>query len=554
MAITPEKKDFMIQVWRYLLNKPNYTALLSSLAHPHAGSREVKQAWGACLNSDARIKKTGGMKSVLNLRPDIFSLSPASTGHPSVALAPGAVAFNPDDGLPDNVPHLELGITRALTGAMNMNMGAGTPAELQNGDADFEVDPQELARAEAALSTSGLNPDQVAAALDAAIQTAQHQAQQAHAELQRVATQEAQYQKKPKAPKPLSYRKKLGVNPWISNWGGGRYNDIIWTPQKQKYHEGEKRTEIRMIWALYECVKMRGSISVSQLGSDYEVGKLKKMEQFKGAKFLDILKQYESIYYLSEDRHGPVVRLTTDAEAYLPQLDEKLYAEMQPAPAEGIGEALAAQLNTMVLPDRILEPTTYRQRLQALRIEIVHCLFRRGGRCEVQHIGQDWQVGQVKDKVAQGKKLLDFVRAFPKQFAVEVNPGSTSGRDEIFVTLLDADSSDETIVDDLMLKTSQFPVWKGKGKSKGKHNMYRDLQMPSGASQLYGPHSGYVPYMGSAGRAGGDSFGGRRDDFDYRPRDYNNKRGSPPRDRDRRDSDRRGRSRSRYSRTSRSRR
>jgi hypothetical protein len=495
--MSAERRDFMMEVWKFLLRRPKYTALLSSLAHPHDGCREVKQAWSQLQQTDSRLKKPGAMKTVMSARPDIFQITKnEATGHPLVALTTGTLAFEPENGLPDRVPHIDL----------RASVVPGTEAE---GSGELEVDPAELAAAEAALATSGLDNDSVQRALDAAIDRAKRPIGAGDPNRPAKA-------KKEKNPALCSYRKRMDVNPWKPVWAAGGYRDIIWTPDKQEFFDTERRQEIKMVWALYEAVKLRGHISVAMLGQVWDVNALKKLDQFKTAKFSDIVKQFELVFELAHDGQGAIVKLTENAEAHLPELDERLEREMGAAEAgDELSEMMRQQLANMVLPDRVFEPQTLRQRLQALRIEIVHCLYRRGGRAEVQHLGQDYLVQQCKEKVHQGKKLLDFVKAFPKNFGVEID-NSNAQRENFYVTILDANCDDETGVEDMMLRSTGLPHWMGKGRGRGltgkgcqgNFSNPSHVRMPPAASALYGPSAGYQPYMGGVG--GGYSMHGTR--------------------------------------------
>merc|ERR1719444_580126 len=70
-----------------------------------------------------------------------------------------------------------------------------------------------------------------------------------------------------------------------------------------------------------------------------------------------------------------MVKLTEDAEVALPQR-----VAGQTAP-KGSGDVLPDP-EKLKLPDKLESPETMSDKLQALRVELIHALFRRGGKAE----------------------------------------------------------------------------------------------------------------------------------------------------------------------------
>jgi len=117
------------------------------------------------------------------------------------------------------------------------------------------------------------------------------------------------------------------------------------------------------------------------------------------------------------------------------------------------------------LPEHIDDPKTMVERLQALRIEIIHALAKRGNKVPVQDLGQDTQVQQAKQRLTQGKKLLDLVKVFPNNF--KVNMEVVGGQSVASVELLNPDVADLDPVDKYILRTYQAQQSFGGGRGYG---------------------------------------------------------------------------------------
>lgn len=192
--------------------------------------------------------------------------------------------------------------------------------------------------------------------------------------------------------------------------------------------------ETRMVWALYDAVQQysgTGMASVSQLGADFKVSLLKKEAQFRTTKLQDILLSFEELFELRNDSGNVMVSLIEGGEEFLPDLDEHLVEEIQ-----------ESTRSDQELPERIHSPGSAKERMQALRIEIIHALHRRGGKAEAQGLGQDHLVQQCKERIYQARKLSDFLRIFPKNFGL-----TTSDAGGFIVELLEAGVADQTMIE-----------------------------------------------------------------------------------------------------------
>merc|ERR1719277_2726609 len=107
------------------------------------------------------------------------------------------------------------------------------------------------------------------------------------------------------------------------------------------------------------------------------------MPRFKNEKLIDIIRRYPDVFELVPDtiKGHPLVRLQPGAQAALLDADE--------IDARITREAM--------LPERIELPITLREKMQCLRIELVHGLHRRGGRSPLQEEGH--QPGEQVERI-----------------------------------------------------------------------------------------------------------------------------------------------------------
>merc|ERR1719384_2642840 len=119
---------------------------------------------------------------------------------------------------------------------------------------------------------------------------------------------------------------------------------------------------------------------MSQLGSDHTVGQLRKDPLFRKYKLVEVLREYPNVFQLTASQNGWLVNLTEDAEVALPQ---RIAGETAP---QGSGDVLPKP-EMLHLPDKLENPATMSDKMQALRIEIIHALFRREGKAEPGSLG-----------------------------------------------------------------------------------------------------------------------------------------------------------------------
>jgi len=190
--------------------------------------------------------------------------------------------------------------------------------------------------------------------------------------------------------------------------------------------------------ALLLCGAKGQAVSISKLGSDVTVAQLRKDPEYRKYKLLDVVKEYPNVFKVSADACGNTnIELTDHAEVALPQ---RTAGESAP---KGGGDVLPKAEQSQ-LPDKIEEPATASDKLQALRIEIVHALFKRDGKAEPQMLGQEPGVSKMRKNMPKKMTLLDLVRLFPANFTVAVD----TIENKVFVYLDSMDVSDMSFVDD----------------------------------------------------------------------------------------------------------
>jgi len=210
---------------------------------------------------------------------------------------------------------------------------------------------------------------------------------------------------------------------WVSIYGDGGFSDVVWTPQLAAAKAREEKNEKEMARALFEAVQNHpGNVAkVSALGHDFKVTQLKKEPQFKNEKMIDTLERHEDVFEIFEDG---TIQLHPGAEAALPDADEHLEAEKDD--------------DSILLPVRIEEPKAQGEKMQALRIEILYCLHRRGGKSALQELGQEPRVSHLRQTLQQAQRLGDFVKHFPQNFLV-----SASDNGQVLVQIASYEVHDE---------------------------------------------------------------------------------------------------------------
>mmetsp|Transcript_65548 Transcript_65548/g.203042 ORF Transcript_65548/g.203042 Transcript_65548/m.203042 type:complete len:288 (+) Transcript_65548:95-958(+) len=211
-----------------------------------------------------------------------------------------------------------------------------------------------------------------------------------------------------------------------------------------------------MARALFNALEMHGgqAVTLSQIGSDFKVAQMKKDHMFKNIRMLDILRQYENVFELTPDNitGGWTVRLQPGAQAALPDAEAMIEKDLKET--------------DLMLPERMDNPTGPREKMQALRIELLHALSRRGNRVPLQELGQEPRVQQRKQGLHQAKKLVDFIRLFPDNFRV------VADEMQMIVEIASTDVSDVSMIDHSIFKNqqamSQLSQKGGKGGKSGK--------------------------------------------------------------------------------------
>lgn len=204
---------------------------------------------------------------------------------------------------------------------------------------------------------------------------------------------------------------------------------------------------------------------------------------------LDILKRYEEVFDLEPDPLGGwQVRLAATAPGVLAML-----------PASENPAAMVDSIVPMeaMLPERMENPATSRDKMQALRIEIMHAISRRGGKSPVQELGQEPRVQRHKQGLHQAKKLLDFIKLFPANFRIASDDSPVAP--QMVIELASFDVNDKEMIDVSILKAHQAAL--GPGRS-------------SYGSSQGGSRSGGSSFnsRGSSSRPSYDQYRDRRDD------------------------------------------
>lgn len=195
-------------------------------------------------------------------------------------------------------------------------------------------------------------------------------------------------------------------------------------PTKRRRVESDsgKQGKDELVRALFCAMKLSApqgqAIPMSQLGSDPRVAKLRQDARFKKLKLTELLREYTLIFELTPEAPpgtGLLVKLTEHADAALPQ---RKAGEAAP---KGGGDVLPDP-EQLRLPDKIEQPETLVDKMQALRIEIIHALFRRDGFAEPGQLGQEPGVQKMRRMLPKNKSLLDIIRVFLDNFSVAMDP------------------------------------------------------------------------------------------------------------------------------------
>lgn len=499
------KASLYLEVWRYLqAGCPGNRTLLTSLVSPTNGPRTIRAHWQE-LKTNGRaegIKKTTGLQAVLGERPDLFQFATNDRGHLLIELTQYAKMCEPLEEVlmtapvvpPTPVPTP----AASSTASVSADPTGSAPFVSWAAPSGFSDGPPSVVTSKAAsLAVAQPGMEKLPMLTNMATSPARASASsvaEAAAAVTSVATALLGEDPapggfdpsfggwdgvlEPPNKKARSWEERTAAQFGISKYGF--YMDIVWTPELAMQKQNQRNKESELLRALVRAMEMHAGnpVTLSQLGSDFKVAQLKKDPQFKNAKMLDILKSHEAIFEVETDlaTGGWVVKLQPGAQAAVP----------------GAEQALEDQLKVdMQLPERIEEPRTTKERMQALRVELIHALVRRGNRVPLQELGQEPRVQQRKSGLPQVKKLIEFVRLFPNNFQV------TSDETQMIVEAASLDVSDQFMIDQLILRSQSAGQGHSKGKGKGGHH----------SSSSRGPPPPHAPVSTPSWYAGNLGYG-----------------------------------------------
>eukprot|EP00929_Paragymnodinium_shiwhaense_P006300 TRINITY_DN10949_c0_g3_i1.p1 TRINITY_DN10949_c0_g3~~TRINITY_DN10949_c0_g3_i1.p1 ORF type:complete len:543 (-),score=99.77 TRINITY_DN10949_c0_g3_i1:224-1852(-) len=438
------KDKLFLEVWKFLLKQRDKSSLLSGINAPREGRHGVRAAWkDICDNRPAEgLKTKTGMRDVLYERPDLFVLT-ESKQHPVVSLADGALRLDPRDGLPaygggSGAPQPDLSM-----------VGSTLPPVLADGeepDMNGYWDEDEEGDADGAAGSSDLMQPMKAGRMASTLAGLESGQVASLASFLGVPAPEA---KAKAAPKQEKKKEKVAVaailpsSKWdftFPNWNirTNGYGDIVWTPQIAEEKLKAEKKEWALARALFNVVQAYGGgpVPMSQVGSHYSVQALKKEPAFKTMKLIEFCRVFPDVYELIPDQGGGsgfMCKLMPGAEAALP-------GDPSEAMADDFGNELA-----MKLPPFIQDPQTAREKMQCLRVEIIHSLANRGSKLPLPEIGQDPRVQKAKSQLSQFKKVIEFLKFFPMNFRITEFPHQV-------VELVSPDVDDESGVDRALRK------------------------------------------------------------------------------------------------------
>eukprot|EP00930_Biecheleria_cincta_P005570 TRINITY_DN10649_c0_g3_i1.p1 TRINITY_DN10649_c0_g3~~TRINITY_DN10649_c0_g3_i1.p1 ORF type:complete len:548 (+),score=119.65 TRINITY_DN10649_c0_g3_i1:75-1718(+) len=473
----PLSEAFQNAVWRHLLSLPGNGTAISYLRQAAQAQPEVLQAWDELqknLKSEG-WKKATGVKMVLAARPDLFELTVNERGEPYVVLTEGAATIYPEDTDPDRILGLSPGCNQEVQDMEGLpdNMEEQPILEEQTTvegqpieeDSLEEQQLEEMHREimegltrpieEEEVETTHQEPADIDAAGTSLEEVLQANGQETHEDTDEAATPKARVVMAPgsKPPGPWSGANVMNQvpkagGPWlpgrlehkrppeqqqgpaakvqkgaskVKNKSGTR-GPPTWTPELAAEQEqqridaskDEQNKRSRMVWCLYEALlnmlDVGESASVSQLGADHKVAAIKQDPLFKNKKLLDIVRMYPAVFTVEPDaKTGFKIGVANDAISALPEADEEYAKEMAKR------DELAKLLPVRILESEVVTPL---DKMQALRIEIMHALHRRDGRCSIQELGQDAKLQYRKNSSVHGRSLKEFMAFFPSNFTL----------------------------------------------------------------------------------------------------------------------------------------
>jgi len=442
------KDTLHLEVWKHLKTQPQCRTLLLALNSPgigggRQGPQEIRHAWQELkTNGKAdgeKMNKTTGLQAVLMERPDLFQSETNEKGHLLISIRETARELSPEEVVVPRLMVESAGEAEPGSGGFSAEqeaLQASLAASLQDFDAEgWQADQEEPAPAESAASTAAR-----------------------HEPLAKKQRTDFQGRADPRS------GKGIGSGKGGTKGKNGLFQDIVWTPAIAAAKAEEKRKDAAIVRALFNAIEMHGggvggsAVTLSQIGSDYNVAQLKKESKFKKMKLLDILKFYEDVFELTPDgvTGGYVVKLHPGAEAALPDAETFFGGEIEES--------------DLMLPERLEDPRSLKEKMQALRVELIHALHRRGRKVALQELGQEPKVQQSKSLLHKAQKLIDFIKLFPDNFAM-INDDAS-----MIIELVSMDVYDQSMIDASLLKNSmsmsmasKFKGGKGRSALGGGH-------------------------------------------------------------------------------------
>lgn len=234
----------------------------------------------------------------------------------------------------------------------------------------------------------------------------------------------------------------------------------VWVevPSLDELDGADKQKAIDLCRALYEACFVYGAegCTVPQLGSHFKVQTIKKDPCFNHMRLADIIKRHDDVFEMMPDSSisgGWRVKLKPGAMAALP-------GGAPVAPPE-------LERSNLPLPKSIEDPQSAEEKFQALRINVIHALYKRGGKAVLHDLGQEPKIVELRKDVLHGKPLLQFIRVFPGNFGIE-----DMGNGNFMIELTWLDVSETSMIPGAVEEFAQLvvkgpPGGKGKGKAKG---------------------------------------------------------------------------------------
>jgi len=189
-------------------------------------------------------------------------------------------------------------------------------------------------------------------------------------------------------------------------------------------------------------------------------------------------------------RPPEIFELVPLADDYIGNCMVRLQPEASVAIECLFGKPRVAPPDDLSLPAKIEEPQNMLHLMQAIRIELMHALHRRGDRVWLHELGADPQVLKHKNALLAGRKLLELIRVFPANFTVE-----DRGNGNVVVKLTNIDVTDTSMIPDVLEKFMAQEAnkdalgdkgkGKGKGRGKAKAKAKDALEVAPGVRFLY---------------------------------------------------------------------